>query len=86
MTLWEFLSDRLDRILIQAVCAAGAAFFLRATGTQAGVLLERGKVVLGPVEGGGTVNRLLNAIGVWHRPGEDEFDALGLGRYRHMPL
>ncbi len=55
-------------------------------GTQAGVLLERGKVVLGPVEGEGTVNRLLNAIGVWHRPGEDEFDALSLGRYRHMPL
>ena len=38
MTLWEFLSDRLDRILIQAVCAAVAAFFLRATGTQSGVL------------------------------------------------
>ncbi|MCI8676806.1 MAG: HAMP domain-containing histidine kinase [Lawsonibacter sp.] len=38
MTLWEFLSDRLDRILIQAVCAAAAAFFLRATGTQSGVL------------------------------------------------
>ena len=38
MTLWEFLSDRLDRILIQAICAAVAAFFLRATGTQSGVL------------------------------------------------
>jgi signal transduction histidine kinase len=38
MTLREFLSDRLDRILIQAVCAAVAAFFLRATGTQSGVL------------------------------------------------
>ena len=38
MTLWEFLSDRLDRILIQAVCAGVAAFFLRATGTQSGVL------------------------------------------------
>ena len=38
MTLWEFLSDRQDRILIQAVCAAGAFFFLRATGTQSGVL------------------------------------------------
>ena len=38
MTLWEFLSDRLDRILIQAVCAAVAVFFLRATGTQSGVL------------------------------------------------
>ena len=39
MTLREFLSDRLDRILIQAVCAAVAAFFLRATGTQPGVLV-----------------------------------------------
>ena len=38
MTLWEFLSDRQERILIQAVCAAGAFFFLLPTGTQSGVL------------------------------------------------
>ena len=38
MTLREFASDRLDRLLIQGVCAAAAAFFLRATGTQPGVL------------------------------------------------
>ena len=55
-------------------------------GTQAGVLVEKGVVTLGPIEGAGTINRLLQAIGVWHRPGEDEFDALCLGRYRHMPL
>lgn len=55
-------------------------------GTQAGILLERGQVTLGPLEGAGTINRLLETIGVWHRPGEDEFNALGLGRYRHMPL
>ena len=54
-------------------------------GTQAGVLLERGRIVQGPAEGEGIINGLLRAIGVWHRPGEDEFDALGLGRYRHMP-
>ncbi|MCI8304230.1 MAG: HAMP domain-containing histidine kinase [Lawsonibacter sp.] len=39
MSLWEFLSDRLDRLLIQIICAATAFFFLRATGTQAGVLV-----------------------------------------------
>lgn len=39
MTLREFISDRLDRLLLQAVCAAVAAFFLRATGTQSGVLV-----------------------------------------------
>ena len=54
-------------------------------GTQAGVLLERGQAALGPLEGAGAINRLLRTIGVWSRPGEDEFDALGLGRYRHMP-
>ena len=55
-------------------------------GTQAGVLLERGRIIQGPVEGEETINGLLRAVGVWHRPGEDEFDALGLGHYRHMPL
>ena len=39
MTLGEFLSDRLGRILIQLTCAAAAALFLAATGTQTGVLV-----------------------------------------------
>ena len=38
MTWKEFLSDRLNRLLIQLICAAGAAFFLWTTGTQSGVL------------------------------------------------
>ena len=32
-------SDRLSRLLLQLICAAVAAFFLAATGTQAGVVL-----------------------------------------------
>lgn len=39
MTFREFLADRLDRLLLQGVCAAAAVFFLRATGTQSGVLM-----------------------------------------------
>ena len=39
MTFWEFLADRLDRLLIQIICAAAVAFFLWATGTQPGVLV-----------------------------------------------
>ena len=39
MTLREYLSDRLNRLLLQIICAAAASFFLRATGTQSGVLL-----------------------------------------------
>ncbi len=38
MTLRKFLSDRLFRITAQLLCAAVAALFLRATGTQPGVL------------------------------------------------
>lgn len=38
MTPGEFLSDRLGRIVLQLICAGLAAAFLRATGTQPGVL------------------------------------------------
>lgn len=39
MTWGEFLSDRLFRITLPLLCAALAGFFLRLTGTQAGVLV-----------------------------------------------
>lgn len=38
MTLREFLSDRLFRVITQMLCFTMAALFLRATGTQSGVL------------------------------------------------
>lgn len=53
-------------------------------GTQAGVLVEGGTLRSGPAEGPGTINRLLAALGVCCLPGQDEFDALELGRYRRM--
>ncbi|MCI8645570.1 MAG: sensor histidine kinase [Firmicutes bacterium] len=39
MTLREFLSDRLGRIVLQLICAGLSALFLFATGTQLGVLV-----------------------------------------------
>ena len=39
MTLGEFLSDRLLRIMIQLLCVTLAGLFLWATGTQPGVLV-----------------------------------------------
>lgn len=39
MTFREFLADRLDRLFLQGLCAAAAAFFLWSTGTQSGVLV-----------------------------------------------
>jgi hypothetical protein len=70
------------------------------TGSQAAVLWERGRVTLGPLRfetiwdestqavrelGTPAINAVLAKLGVSKRPGEDEFDALGLGRLRSMP-
>ncbi len=38
MTFWEFLSDRLGRLLLLLLCTGLAALFLFATGTQSGIL------------------------------------------------
>ena len=53
------------------------------TGTQAGILYENGKPAA-PKSGEGTINDLLKELGVWRKPGKDEFDMLELGKYRHM--
>lgn len=54
-------------------------------GTQAGVLYENGRAAIGPRRGSGTINILLEELGVWCYPDKDEFDMLELGKYRHMP-
>ena len=51
---------------------------------QGGVLYENGGVSIAPMEGEGTINLLLKALGVWRMPGQDEFDSLSLGIYRRM--
>ncbi|MDE6733543.1 MAG: hypothetical protein K2J77_11795 [Oscillospiraceae bacterium] len=53
-------------------------------GTQAGVLYENGKIAGDPKCGDGTINALLKELGVWRTPDTDEFDMLGLGKYRRM--
>lgn len=53
------------------------------TGTQAGILYENGKPAA-PKSGEGTVNALLKDLGVWRKPDKDEFNMLGLEKYRHM--
>lgn len=55
-------------------------------GTQAGVLFENGKMINSPVCEAGIINKLLESIGVLKYRGKDEFDSLGLGRYRSMGI
>lgn len=52
--------------------------------TQAGVLLDNGRMNSTPQRGEGVINALLKELGVWKRPDTDEFDMLELGKYRRM--
>jgi len=53
-------------------------------GTQAGVIFENGEMKGEPMDGDGTVNRLLGLIGVRKHLLKDEFDTLELYKYRRM--
>jgi hypothetical protein len=60
----------------------GAEYF-GGMGTQWGVGLEAGAVVFGPVREPGVINQVLRRLGVRPHAGSDEFDTVGLGRFRH---
>ena len=53
-------------------------------GTQAGVIFENGEMKGEPIDGDGTVNRLLGLLGVRKHLQKDEFDSLELYKYRRM--
>lgn len=51
-------------------------------GMQAGVLFENGKIIINPTEKSGIINIILHKLGVYRENGKDEFNSLGLGKYR----
>ncbi len=53
-------------------------------GFERSAVFRDSNVILGPLEGGGAVNRALRALGVAAQPGQEEFDAAGLGRHRSL--
>ncbi len=78
-------SELLERYSFHAKLAYIETDYFGGVGTQAGILYENGKVAIAPRRAPGTINILLRALGVWCEPGKDEFDSLGLWKYRHMP-
>lgn len=97
----EHLSLALERVITQGNQAEPIAYFETSytaeVGTEAAVVWQRGKRVLGPLritrpssrdpgaDPTAPVCAALRALGVWHRPGSDELDALGLARFSRMP-
>lgn len=55
-------------------------------GTQAGVLFSDGKMIIAPTKEKGIIDKILRQMGVCRETEKDEFDSLGLGNYRSMPL
>jgi len=50
---------------------------------RAGVWSD-GKLALGPLDGAGSINRALRALGVQPAPGIEPFELVGLGRHRSL--
>jgi hypothetical protein len=53
-------------------------------GFERSAVFRDSNVILGPLDGGGAVNRALRALGVTAGPGQEEFDAAGLGRHHSL--
>lgn len=78
------VKELMEQYSIRTKLAYVETDYFGGTGTQAGVIYENGKPASASQSGEGTINALLKELGVWCRPGKDEFDMLGLGDYRHM--
>lgn len=87
----QALAQRLEPLL-NAVGAARPAGILAlvltqyfgGAGAQAGLLLRDGRLEVGPLLGPGSINTVLRELGVRREDagGMDEFDVVGLGRWR----
>jgi hypothetical protein len=51
-------------------------------GDQGAVFAQLGEITFGPQAGPGSINQMLPLLGVRRKEDRDEFDAIGLGRFR----
>jgi len=55
------------------------------TGDQGAVFAQLGEITFGPKVGAGSINQMLHLLGAREKGDRDEFDAVGLGKYRDNP-
>lgn len=51
-------------------------------GEQSAVFAQLGEITFGPQTGAGSINQMLHLLGAREKGDRDEFDAVGLGRFR----
>lgn len=90
------LSTKLEAALLEAVGDMTLAYvetdYFGGAGSQAAAVMTKGEVLLRaanpvsrkPPQPGDPINTALRALGVPAAPGEDEFDAIGLGNFRTL--
>lgn len=93
---FTYLSERLQLALAGATKDGAAAYvetnYFGGTGSQAAAVFSEGKMILEgsvpvsrqPPQHDDPINTALRALGVEAAPGQDEFDTLGLRRFRDL--
>ncbi len=82
----EAVRELMERYSFHTKLAYIETDYFGGVGTQGGLLYESGCCVVAPRSSEtGVINALLSELGVRREPGKDEFDSLGLSKYRRMP-
>jgi len=83
---FEFLfpagSDWARSLSVGTIVAYVEAEYIAGEGTESALVWRDGEVAEGPTSGVGTVRAALRALGVTAAGGRDEFEVVGLGRFR----
>jgi len=85
---FEFLSPGVEA-WVQALSADTTIAYIETEyvggeGFERAGVWSHGKIALGPLDGAGSINEALRALGVVSEPGVEEFEHVGLGRHRSL--
>jgi hypothetical protein len=86
--VFEFLTPPVEN-WVRALSTGSAVLYMETEyfggeGFERSAVFRDSNVVLGPLDGAGAVNRALRALGIAAKPGQEEFDLVGLGRHRSL--
>ena len=81
---FEFLSPEGEALSADTVTAYLETEYFGGEGFERAAVWSHGKIALGPLEGAGSINQALRAMGVSPGEGIEEFEFVGLGRCRSL--
>ncbi len=86
--VFEFLTPAVENWVRALSMGLSVAYmeteYFGGEGFERSAVFRDANAILGPLDGAGAVNRALRALGVAPGPGQEEFDAAGLGRHRSL--